>query len=177
MYLVYAVVCALLKSFLKSASYLLTPKHIVISSPPFLSFSLSLFLSSCLPPFLPSSRSLFQGSLRLGSLWNCDSELTYIPDGGGDQQGQPCILHPSRPPFRPSHPVSHPHVCDWGKGVELLVASVDKANEENEGDGGDGGEGGDEKGEGRGRGRLFKGEHALHVVEVLQVRERERVHC
>ena len=167
----YAVVCALLKSFLKSASYLLTPKHIVISSPPFLSFSLSLFLSSCLPPFLPSSRSLFQGSLRLGSLWNCDSELTYIPDGGGDQQGQPCILHPGRPPFRPSHPVSHPHVCDWGKGVELLVASVDKANEENEGDGGDGGDKGDEKGEGRGR--LFKGEHALHVVEILQVRERE----
>lgn len=130
---------------------------------------LLLFLPSS--PLLSSFRSLFQGSLRLGSLWNCDSELTYIPDGGGDQQGQPCILHPGRPPFRPSHPVSHPHVCDWGKGVELLVASVDKANEENEGDGGDGGDKGDEKGEGRGR--LFKGEHALHVVEILQVRERE----
>ena len=67
--------------------------------------------------------------------------------------------------------MSHPHVCDWGKGVELLVASVD----ENEREGGGGRDEGDERDEGRGRGRLFKGEHALHVVEVLQVRgERDR---
>ena len=94
-----------------------------------------------------------RGALTLNAMWNGDSKMRFVPDGGDAGQGVSQELFPWRPPFVVKHGVSHPHVCNWAAGVEALVASLDEEG---------GGEGGVTEF------ASFTGERARHVVDVLE---------
>jgi predicted dehydrogenase len=114
------------------------------------------------------------GSLTLDTLWDFDSPVSILPLGARARE----VLAPMRPPFERCAP--HAHVCDWSRsapslervltaavrqarranfqlaitgrrvssGLALLAASVEA--------------GGD---------RAFTGDHAAHLVEILEAIE------
>jgi hypothetical protein len=90
-------------------------------------------------------------------MWDFDSPLEITFDGGCGKSGQAGV-HMTIPRLKPAYCVpangpTHPHSCDWGRGVTALAQAVDQ-QEKNAGV------------------RMFSGEIACHHVDVLECAER-----
>lgn len=108
-----------------------------------------------------------RGSLTLKALWNDDTGVTLLPDGGEDGAGLLRDVPLWRPPYAsPPNAPPHPHACDWGCGIDLLAQSVDDSaalfNAEPDADVGP---------QARARHRTFTGAHGVHLVDMLEMAE------
>ena len=93
-----------------------------------------------------------RGAITLDAMWSGNSRIRFVPEGGETGQGVSQELFPWRVPFVVRHGVSHPHVCNWAAGVEVLARSLeDQAKDTSH--------------------FAFTGERARHVVEVLEKAE------
>ena len=99
------------------------------------------------------------GTLTLADFWHFDTELTFEPVGAG---GFKRILHPYRPPFERRED-THPHVTDWARGLRLMASGVARQSAND--------------GAGRQGERVFTGDHAAHVVDVLAACQARGARC
>jgi predicted dehydrogenase len=91
------------------------------------------------------------GTIAMDAMWNNDTKITFIPERGATISnifsssssaaaaasaaasasasasavvGRPMVWSTFRPPFKVTHGIGHPHVCDWSAGIEMMVGRI-----------------------------------------------------